>query len=188
MKNIITAIVLLCAALFAGCANAAKLNDLHTGMTKDQVIAVMGQPDSTSAQANIEYLTYYLSDDRSSSSYPAFSSGNRGYMVRLVDGKVESFGRYNQLFDIYNRPPGAIPTQMPIGATMLGGPSVPLSMVRTSAPDLATSLAKLKALKDQGALTDKEFQAAKLEALKEHGALTDEEFQKEKAKLLSDQK
>ena len=160
MKNIITALVLLLAALFTGCASADQLNKLRIGMSKDQVVAILGQPDSTSAQSNIEYMTYYLSNDNS-------YGRDQPYMVRLVEGKVESFGRFLQLFDIYNRPVGG--NGMGQTITPLGGPSVPLSAMRPSAPDLATSLAKLKTLKDQGALTD-------------------EEFQKAKAKLLSDQK
>ena len=160
MKKIITVAILLLAALFTGCATADKLNKVHIGMTKDQVIALLGQPDSTSAQANIEYMTYYLSND---SSY----GRDQPYMVRLVEGKVESFGRAFQLFDIYNRPVGG--NSMGQMITPLGGPSVPLSVVQPNTPDLATSLIRLKALKDQGVLTD-------------------EEFQKAKQKLLSDQK
>ena len=156
MKKIFTAIILLLAALFTGCATADKLNKVHIGMTKDQVIALLGQPDSTSAQANIEYMTYYLSND---SSY----GGDQPYMVRLVEGKVESFGRAFQLFDIYNRPVGG--NSMGQMITPLGGPSVPLSVVQPNTPDLATSLTRLKALKDQGVLTDEEFQRAKQKLL-----------------------
>ena len=156
MKNVLTAVILLLAALFAGCATADQLNKLRIGMSKDQVVAVLGQPDSTSAQANIEYMTYYLSND---SSY----GRDQPYMVRLVDGKVESFGRFLQLFDIYNRPVGG--NSMGQTITPLGGPSIPLSAVQPSAPDLALSLTRLKALKDQGVLTDEEFQRAKQKLL-----------------------
>ena len=156
MKNIITALVLLLAALFTGCATADQLNKLRIGMSKDQVVAVLGQPDSTSAQANIEYMTYYLSND---SSY----GRDQPYMVRLVEGKVESFGRFLQLFDIYNRPVGG--NSMGQTVTPLGGPSVPLSVVQPNTPDLALSLTRLKALKDQGVLTDEEFQKAKARLL-----------------------
>jgi hypothetical protein len=158
MKKILTALILLLAALFAGCATADQLNKLRIGMSKDQVVATLGQPDSTSAQANIEYMTYYLSND---SSY----GRDQPYMVRLVEGKVESFGRFLQLFDIYNRPVGG--NGMGQMITPLGGTSIPFSGVRPSAPDLATSLARLKTLKDQGALTDEEFQKAKDKLLSE---------------------
>jgi len=158
MKKIAISVILLLAALFTGCATADKLNNLHIGMSKDQVIAIMGQPDSTSAQANIEYLTYYLAND---SSY----GGDQPYMVRVVDGKVESYGRAFQLFDIYNRPVGG--NSMGQMITPLGGTSAPLTVVRPGAPDLATTLARLKALKDQGALTEEEFQKAKERLLAE---------------------
>jgi len=157
MKNILTAFVLLLAALFTGCTTADKLNDLRIGMSKDQAIALMGKPDSTSAQANIEYLTYYLSNDASYRDQP--------YMVRLVEGKVESFGRFMQLFDIYNRPVGG--NGMGQMITPMGGSSVPLTVVRPGTPDMATTLTRLKALKDQGVLTDEEFQKAKARLLAE---------------------
>jgi hypothetical protein len=157
MKNILTAFVLLLAALFTGCSTADKLNDLRIGMTKDQVIAMLGQPDSTSAQANIEYLTYYFSNEGSYRDQP--------YMVRLVDAKVESFGRFMQLFDIYNRPVGG--NNMGQMITPMGGTSVSVPIVRPGAPDLVTTLTRLKALKDQGVLTDEEFQKAKARLLAE---------------------
>lgn len=116
-------------------------------MTKDQVTVLLGQPDSTSAQANIEYLTYYLTTDNG-----RMYGGNQPYSVRLVDGKVESFGRFMQLFDIYNRPP--------TGSTV----NAPTWAPHNNA-DIATQLMRLKALKDQGALTDEEFQQAKAKLL-----------------------
>jgi hypothetical protein len=158
MKSIITAFALFIVALLAGCATAEKLNNIRIGMTKDQVIAQLGKPDSTSAQANIEYLTYYLANEGAYREQP--------YSVRLVDGKVESFGRFMQLFDIYNRPVSGTPQTTafsPMGAPL------PVIAAPAAGTDLPTALQKLKTLKDQGVLTD-------------------EEFQKAKQKLLSDQK
>ncbi len=152
---------LLVVALLVGCNSAAQLNNVRIGMSKDQVIALLGTPDSTSAQANVEYLTYYLEGD---SSY----GRDRPYMVRVVDGKVESFGRFAQLSDLYYRPVTSaragdpnFPTQpypnalAPMGAMSTG--------TTAAAPggDLGTQLEKLKSLKDQGVLTDDEFQKAK---------------------------
>jgi len=67
------------------------------------------------------------------------------------------------IVDIYNRPVGG--NSMGQTITPLGGPSIPLSAVQPSAPDLALSLTRLKALKDQGVLTDEEFQRAKQKLL-----------------------
>jgi outer membrane protein assembly factor BamE (lipoprotein component of BamABCDE complex) len=141
----------LVVALLAGCATAEKLNLIQIGMTKGQVVAILGQPDSTSAQSNIEYYTYYLTND--SARY-----GNQPYMVRLVGGQVESFGRFMQLFDIYNRPiNGTQPT--------FAGFNAPTVVPSPANPSLATELQRIKVLKDQGALTEEEFQQAKVKLL-----------------------
>lgn len=169
-----TKVILLCSLLaglfLAGCETSAKLNSIRIGMTKDQVLAIMGQPDSMSAQANVEYLTYYLEVDSGPTQYDR----NQPYMVRLVDGKVESFGRFAQLFDLYNRPvTTALPGQpgFPQGAVNPVDPAMNPSVIVRSAEapkaDLATQLERLKALKDQGVLTDDEFQKAKAKLLAE---------------------
>ena len=41
-------------------SDSTKLNSIRVGMTKPEVLSILGAPDSTSAQANAEYLTYYL--------------------------------------------------------------------------------------------------------------------------------
>jgi hypothetical protein len=159
-------IALLAGVLLAGCETSAKLNAIRIGMTKDQVQSILGTPDSTSAQANVEYMTYYLSADQG-------YGRDQPYMVRLVSGKVESFGRFAQLFDLYNRPvTNALPGQpdFPQSAFNPSNPLLPgAGVIRTDNPgaqvDLATELAKLKALKDQGVLTDEEFQKAKAKLL-----------------------
>jgi hypothetical protein len=139
----------------AGCmsASADKLNNIHIGMTRNEVVALLGSPDSTSAQGNIEYLTYYLTNDANQRDQP--------YAVRLVNAKVESFGRFTQLADIYNRPVnGSAPNPwgMP---TVIGPVAAPVA----TTPDLVVQLQQLKTLKDQGALTDDEFQKAKTRIL-----------------------
>ncbi len=154
----------LMVALLAGCNTAAQLNNVRIGMTKDQVIALLGTPDSTSAQANVEYMTYYLENGADIGN----SSRDRAYMVRLVDGKVESFGRFAQLFDLYNRPvtsaqPGeaAFPTTQ---NTLNGMMVTPTAAVAPQA-GIADQIQKLKSLKDQGVITDDEFQRAKAKLL-----------------------
>jgi hypothetical protein len=171
MKTKLSLIALvLFGALLTGCMTSSDLNKLQIGMTKEQVIAILGQPDSTSAQANVEYLTYYLEADGIAS-----YDRERAYMVRLVDGKVESFGRFLQLFDLYNRPvtnakPGDAnfpnTAYSPYGQ-MLPAAQAPVVQRVSSPPDLATQLEKLKKLKDQGVLTDEEFQKAKEKILAE---------------------
>ena len=157
MKTQITPLVALVSLVLAGCATSDKLNALHIGMSQPEVVAVLGKPDSKSAQANVEYYTYYLANESANRDQP--------YFVRFVDGKVESFGRFAQMFDLYNRPvTGAGPSTgyaMP-GMTM-SPPAVAPAM--TPATDLPGQLERLKTLKDRGALTDEEFQRAKNQLL-----------------------
>lgn len=161
MKTLLAALAFAAGLVLAGCSEASQLNNVRIGMTKDQVIGLLGQPDSTSAQRNVEYLTYYFIGD------PNYGR-DRPYMVRLVDGKVESFGRFAQLWDIYERPVnGSAPEAQPMGSAMGLVPGSVAAPAPAPAPDIATQLEKLKELKDQGALTEAEFEQAKAKVLSE---------------------
>jgi hypothetical protein len=149
--------LILLGALFAGCATSDQMNRIRIGMTKDQVIEILGKPDSMSGQANVVYLTYYFDA-------PTTYEQAQPYMVRLVDGKVESFGRFRQLFDLYSRPvtsaqPGESNFPQVFGTTPTA--VAPTTAAPAPVPDLAQQISALKALKDQGVLTDAEFQKAK---------------------------
>lgn len=155
---------LVAGALLAGCATSTALNNIRIGMTKDEVRAVLGTPDSTSAQANVEYMTYYLEAN-------AGYGRDQPYMIRLVNGKVESFGRFAQLFDLYNRPvTSALPGEAnfpQLGTSLAVAAPAPAynGAPQAPRPDLVAELQQLKALKDQGVLTDDEFQKAKAKLL-----------------------
>lgn len=156
MKILFSSLVLVAGLALAGCATAEKLNDVRIGMTKDQVVSLLGTPDSTSAQANVEYLTYYLiADPTGDNRYDR----DQPYMIRLVDGKVESFGRYSQLMDLYFRP---VPTTSPQMQVVVPQNSSGYAPAQT---DIATQLQRLKTLKDQGVLTEEEFEKAKAKLL-----------------------
>jgi hypothetical protein len=78
------ALVILVAAL-CGCHTTSQdLNRLNLGMTKQQVVGTLGEPHTTAAQGNIEFLTYWL--DREN------MGGKDEYFVKLVDGKVTTYG------------------------------------------------------------------------------------------------
>lgn len=67
-----------------------KMNHLNIGMTKQEVISVLGSPDSTAAPGNgVEFLRYTLDP------WNGFwdPSATEAYFVRLVDGRVDSYGR-----------------------------------------------------------------------------------------------
>jgi len=75
--------MILMTLLILGCATAGKMNKVQLGMTKEEVIGVLGKPNSASAMDNVMYLKYrfykegVLFDD---------------YYVKLKDGKVEAYG------------------------------------------------------------------------------------------------
>jgi len=70
----------------AACVSARRTERLHVGMTKADAIAVMGKPVSFGADKQSEVMYYRLVEGD-------LGSDIRTYFVRLVDGKVESFGR-----------------------------------------------------------------------------------------------
>ena len=75
-------LMVLIAFLLFGCAASNKMNNLKLGMTKDDVIQAMGTPSSTSETERVLYLKYRLSTD--------------DYYIRLIDGKVDAYGRFGE--------------------------------------------------------------------------------------------
>lgn len=71
--------------LVLGCAGSAtKMNNLDIGMTKAEVLVVMGQPNYTSGANDVEILNYKLTSD---------SLYTDTYFVRIKKGKVVRFGQ-----------------------------------------------------------------------------------------------
>lgn len=145
MKNILLAAIIL---IIAGCATAGKITSVQLGMTKEQVIAVMGKPVSISAQGNSEYLNYKLSETDDD----AFMGWTRPYYVRLINGRVESFGRTGD-FNSTKTPTIKIKKEEDVNMNIEGK------------PDLYAELKKLKTLRDDGVITEEEFQAQKKKVL-----------------------
>jgi len=65
-----------------------KMNDIEIGMTKQQVIEILGQPSNTSAINNTMYLNYRLHEWN----HPE-GQERTSYFVRFIDGKAESYGK-----------------------------------------------------------------------------------------------
>ena len=85
MKTYRIIVIFLAVAFLLGCAGSGqKMNSLKLGMTKQEVIEAIGAPNSTSAIKNVEHLKY-------ESNAGMFYSDE--YYVRLMDGKVEAYGR-----------------------------------------------------------------------------------------------
>jgi len=146
-------ILLSIVALLAGCASAHKISKVQIGMTKEEVIAVMGNPVSTSAQGNFEYLNYALSETGDD----AFMGWTKPYFIRLVNGHVESYGRTGD-FDSTKPPTVRIESDEKIKQDV---------RVRDS-PGLYMELKKLKELKDSGVINEEEFTAQKKKLLERY--------------------
>jgi len=80
--------VVLACLLLVGCLAPVDMSKVELGMTKDEVIRVLGTPYDYKAQGSTTYLIY-----KASGTYtPSYVEYYARY-VKLVDGKVESFGR-----------------------------------------------------------------------------------------------
>ncbi len=139
-------------AFIAGCATAHIISKVQIGMTKEEVIKVMGPPASTSAKGNTEYLNYSLSetDDQ------AFYGITRPYYVRLINGRVDSYGRLGD-FDSTQKPTIKIETDENI--------KTQTEVKSSGKEDLYSELMKLKQLKEEGLITQEEFEKEKKELL-----------------------
>lgn len=141
--------LILLASIVVGCATSGKINGLQIGMTRDEVVAIMGDPVSVSATDGVDYLNYKLSETDDD----AFRGWTTPYYVRLVNGKVDSFGRTGD-FD------STKPTTVRIETDE--------NVKVDSNSDLYTELRKLKELFDEGILSEAEYSDLKQKAIREH--------------------
>jgi len=96
MKKIIASVSLV--LLMVGCAPKAHQMSTHIGnaslgMTKQQVMSTMGQPNSVSAKGRTEYMMYNLCTVQGGLMQDYRCMRWEPYFVRLVNGKVESYGK-----------------------------------------------------------------------------------------------
>lgn len=93
MKRLFVIAASLALWLFvAGCAaSASKLSSLRPGMTKQEVVNVLGAPDGEGLDGERAYMNYRLFENRMTDFEPS------PYTVVLKDGKVVSYGRESQV-------------------------------------------------------------------------------------------
>lgn len=144
-----TLIVLILGLALTGCATSGKINAVSIGMTKGEVIKVMGKPVSVSAKGGTEYLNYKLSETDDD----AFRGWTSSYYVRIINGQVDSYGRTGD-FDSTQKQTIKIETDENIKVNKSG--------------DLYTELRKLKELRDEGILSEQEYQLQKKKVLSQH--------------------
>lgn len=91
-------LLMMMAVVLVGCASpsptdysAQDLSKLNVGMTKEQVIAVKGEPYERAVNGDTEYLIYAVGF---TDIYGEFRANKKKrYYVRLSKGKVNSFGK-----------------------------------------------------------------------------------------------
>lgn len=83
-------IIGLAALLAAGCQHpvaSKKFNQVHLGMTETEVVKVLGDPVSSAESKDGSRTLYYsVCESRIADQYASYS-------VKLVNGKVDSYGR-----------------------------------------------------------------------------------------------
>ena len=89
MKRALVGLPFVAVALTA-CVHAATVEQIHAGMDRSQVAALMGPPETTSSTAGRECATFVVTKDFWSR--VPWSMTDR-YYVCFVDGKVETFGK-----------------------------------------------------------------------------------------------
>ena len=137
------------AAISVGCATSSTINTVQLGMTKAEVVVIMGDPVSVSAKGETEYLNYALSETDDDAFYGITSP----YYVRLVNGRVDSYGRT-----------GDFDSTQPTTIRLETDEQVKID----EDSDLYTELRKLKQLHDEGILSDAEYEDLKQKATRRY--------------------
>jgi hypothetical protein len=143
--------IAIVSVLLSGCVGkAGRTSVVHYGMSKQDVIAVMGSPVSVSTHGSSQYLNYAVCDTDNQT----LSGIMRPYVVRLIDGRVEAYGTSGDVGS----------PQMPTARSE--SDQIAKQDVRTKEPvDLYTELIKLKELKDTNVITEEEFRFQKRKIL-----------------------
>ena len=95
---------MFCVVTVAGCVvipgKRVSFDDIKIGMPRAEAVAVLGKPHRVSAKGNVEHLYY-----NESALYIGIfgvgkdSKSSRDLEVRIVDGKVVSFGEVGEYFE-----------------------------------------------------------------------------------------
>jgi len=160
IKYLITLIILL---LLSGCATdigSEKINLLKPGMTKNQVISILGQPDSLSNNGNIEYMQYRRCVSMCWALDPNLHK-TRDFFVLIKDGHAAQFGDKGD-FDSTSTP--KIRVEKDISVKVKDTQSAK----KANTDDMYIELKKLKDLKDSGILTEQEYEVQKKKILERY--------------------
>lgn len=135
-----------------GCAaTPEKMVELQMGINRAQVVQIMGSPTSVSSINESEYLNYNLCVNHCAGPIPYRQF--RPFYVRLINGKVESFGEKGD-FDSTKTPTTRIEIDKAERSTTM-------NRTPTQEADVFVELRKLKELLDAGIITSTEFDTRK---------------------------
>ncbi len=125
---------------------------IRLGMTKNEVIARFGNPTRTSVVGNADLFEYEAYDH-----YGAMIINRRSQFVRFVNGRVEAYGKLEDL-DAMKPASGTAEGGKKVGPDQ-GGESPRASAGASSSPisDLRTELEKLEKMKKDGLISEAEF-------------------------------
>ena len=84
------ALTLLSALMATGCVHNSSLEQVHPGMSREEVSSVMGPPDGIAAEPGRECAYYTVLKDFMSRT--PWSMSDR-YYVCYASGKVDTFGK-----------------------------------------------------------------------------------------------
>jgi hypothetical protein len=153
MRNILS--FLIATIIITSCATSGRINRINVGMTKNQVISTMGNPKSTSANGNAEFLNYKLAETDDDAFYGNYTD----YYVKLVNGTVESYGRLGD-FNSTKDPTINVNTNSKV--ENVGEKS------KSNKDKMYEELLKLKELLDKGIITKEEYEKEKKEILEKY--------------------
>ncbi len=137
--------------VIVGCASTPEsLSAVKVGMSKSDVIDVMGSPQSVSAQGKTEYLTYSFCIDKCVA--PPIYRVYVPFFVRLQSGVVDSFGKTGD-FDSTKTPTSRVEIDRTDRIIQDGK--------NTDPNDIYGELRKLKELLDAGVINQEDFNTRK---------------------------
>ena len=142
------ALLVVTILMMVGCG-APRFDLISVGMTKEQVRAALGEPDSIAVQRSTEYWNYERTN--SDGLLPV------QYIVRFLDGKAETYGRSGD-FDLTKYP------IKPIQNVIIDRTDN-IKMDSVTKFDLATELAKLDKLKKDGLISAEDYELLKKRAI-----------------------
>lgn len=84
MKKFSLVLILIICFSYSCVRYSNRMNDINLQMNKQEVIGILGKPNNISAKDRTEYLNY---------TFVTPGVGYEQFFVRLVDGKVDAYGR-----------------------------------------------------------------------------------------------